>query len=149
MCMAYSARCECGQQEAGFNFHNEIMPPEVIGRLYCPACSRDIKFDPETMLADNGWIIQYDMDVARFSAHNLPVHHATSVTPGLLFDEGYATWRGVYPGDHLDNVRERAELVKLAKVDPRAYLEQLRTWANGRMERLQKEGWRKAVEQKV
>jgi hypothetical protein len=101
------------------------------------------------MVADNGWVIEYDMDVARFSAHKLPLPHAGDVSPEVLFDEGYATWRGIYPGDHEDNVRERAEIVKLAKSDPRGYLEKVRTWANGRMERLRQEGWRKAVEQKI
>ena len=71
---------------------------------------------------------------------------ADVVVPGLLFDEGYCTWRGIYPNDHIDSARERDELVKLAKTDPKRYFEELRTWGNKRMDRLAREGWRKAHE---
>lgn len=147
MCLEYSTRCACGSREASFTFHENIMPPEVINRLYCPVCSQDMSFDPGTMIKDNGWVVEYDMDIARFSAHKLPQPLKESVSPEMLFDEGYATWRGIYPGDHMDNARERTELAKLAKVDPRGYLEQMKTWAVRRMERLRQEGWRKASEQ--
>lgn len=146
MCMEYSMRCMCKSREASFNFREEIMPPEVISRVYCPECSREINFDPESMLADNGWVIEYDMDVARFSALKTPHLLKEDLTPAILFDEGYATWRGVYPGDHIDSAREREEIVALARTDPRAYLERIKSWGIKRMERLRQEGWRKANE---
>jgi hypothetical protein len=130
---------------AGFSFKNEIMSGEIINRLYCPVCSRDIKFDPGTMLADNGWIIEYDMEIARFQAQKIKAAQ-NEVTPHFIFDKGYCTWRGIYPSDHIDSVVEREEVVKLAKINPRKYLEELREWANRRMERLSREGWRKARE---
>jgi hypothetical protein len=135
--------CRCGKQSASFNFKEEIMPIEVVDRLYCPACSGDIKYDPESMLMDNGWVIEYDMDVARFSEQKL-AHR--KITPELLFDEGYCTWRGVSPTDHIDSVREREELVKLAKINPKKYLDEFRKWGIERMERLAHEGWRKAYD---
>ena len=58
-------RCKCGNQTAGLNFKDELVSAEVLGGLYCPACSGEVKYNPETMLIDNGWIIEYDMDVAR------------------------------------------------------------------------------------
>ena len=119
------------------------MPVEVVDRLYCPACSGDIKYDPESMLMDNGWVIEYDMDVARFMGGKLPY---AEITPELLFDDGYCTWRGVYPTDHIDSVTEREELVKLAKINPKKYLEEFKKWGLERMERLALEGWRKASE---
>ncbi|NOY64346.1 MAG: hypothetical protein GXO97_02950 [Nitrospirae bacterium] len=146
MCMEYSMKCMCNSREASFNFREEIMPPEVISRVYCPECSREISFDPDSMLADNGWVIEYDMDVARFSALKTPHLLKEELTPALLFDEGYATWRGVYPGDHIDSAREREEIVALARTDPRAYLERIKSWGIKRMERLRQEGWRKANE---
>jgi hypothetical protein len=141
MCVDHSMVCRCGKGSASFNMRDEIMPVEVIENLYCPGCSTDVRFDPETMLGDNGWIIQYDMDVAAFASHKLP---AVGVTPQYLFDEGYCTWRGVYPMDHIDSAREREELVSLAKIDRKKYLEEFRTWGVKRMERLAREGWRKA-----
>lgn len=150
MCMDFSMPCSCGKREASFHFNNDIMPPEVISRLYCPECSGDIAFDPEKMVQDNGWAIEYDMDVVRFSAHRLPRRHLpAALSPEMLFDEGYATWRGVYPGDHEDNVRERSEIIKLAKTDPRGYLEKIRSWSTQRMNRLKEEGWRKANEERI
>jgi hypothetical protein len=119
------------------------MPAEIINKLYCPDCSANIKYNPETMLIDNQWIIEYDMDVARFMGHKMP---SGEITPALLFDDGYCTWRGVYPADHIDSVREREGLVKLAKINPKKYLEEFRKWGVERMERLAHEGWRKARE---
>ncbi|MCL4476674.1 MAG: hypothetical protein M1508_10680 [Nitrospirae bacterium] len=143
--MAYEMNCSCGNGLAGFNFRDEIMTGEVISRLYCPQCSRDIKFDQETMVADNGWVIEYDMDIARFQAQKIKAD-ALNITPDFIFDESYCTWRGIYPTDHIDSVVERTEIMKLAKINPRKYLEELKEWANTRMERLSKEGWRKANE---
>jgi hypothetical protein len=96
------------------------------------------------MLADNGWIIEFDMEIARFLLQKeIP---ADWVTPAFIFDEGYCTWRGVTPSDHIDSVRERNELLKLAQTDRKRYFEEIRNWSNGRMERLAREGWRKAHE---
>ena len=143
MCIDHKMTCKCGIHSASFNFKDEVMPVEVIDNLYCPACSGDIKYNSETMLADNGWIIEYDMDVARFMGGKLP---HVPITPEFIFDEGYCTWRGVYPADHIDSVREREELVKLAKINPKKYLEEFKKWGSTRMERLADEGWRKASE---
>lgn len=145
MCMAHEVTCVCGNGYAGFDFRDEIMTGEVIRRLYCPYCSRDIRFDHKSMLYDNGWIIEYDMDIARFQAQRLN-NITEELTPELIFDRGYCTWRGIYPTDHIDSTIERAEIAKLAKIDPRRYLKEIKEWANTRMERLAKEGWRKASE---
>ena len=145
MCVAYEINCSCGNGMAGFNFKDEIMAGEVINRLYCPQCSKDIKFNPETMIADNDWIIEYDMDIARFQAQKIKTG-GLNITPEFIFDEGYCTWRGMYPADHIDSTIERAEIVRLAKTDLKKYLEEIKGWANKRMERLAREGWRKANE---
>lgn len=144
MCMEFKIRCTCGARDASFHFQDNILPTEAVERLYCPTCSSDVKLDPARMVADNGWIIEYDMEVVGFSAPKLPADLRDRLTPATVFDRGYATWRGVYPGDHIDSVREREEIVKLAKVDPKEYMNRIKTWANDRMERLASEGWRKA-----
>ena len=141
MCVDHSVVCKCGNGSAGFNFKDEVMPPEIVNRLYCPKCSGETSFIPETMLSDNGWIIEYNMEIARFMGQKI---RKAAITPEFLFDEGYCTWRGVYPADHIDSVSERAELVRLAKVNPRKYLEEFKRWGIERMDRLAQEGWRKA-----
>lgn len=144
MCMLYEAGCSCGASLAGFNFKDDVMSDAVISRLYCPKCSADIRFNPDTMLADNGWVIEYDMDIAKFQAQK--IKGLTAITPEFIFDEGYCTWRGFYPTDHIDSTVERSEISKTAKTDPKKYLEDIKGWATGRMEKLSKEGWRKANE---
>jgi hypothetical protein len=119
------------------------MPVEIVNRLYCPECSVDITYDPGIMIYDNGWIIEYDMDIAGVMGQNLP---SGEITPAFIFDEGFCTWRGIYPSDHIDSVREREEIVKLAKTDPKRYFREIKEWGLRRMERLAADGWRKANE---
>jgi hypothetical protein len=144
--MDHSIMCKCGTREASFNFKNEIMPTQTIEELYCPVCSQGAPFNPEAMIRDNGWVIRYDMDIARLYSSKLPASDREKLSPELLFDEGYITWRGVYPGDHIDSAREREELATLAKVNPKKYFEEMRSWAISRMTKLKNEGWRKAYE---
>ncbi|HYA86626.1 MAG TPA: hypothetical protein VEI57_06155 [Nitrospirota bacterium] len=144
MCVDYSLNCSCGKTHASFNFRDEVLPFNVVTKLYCPACSREVTLNPATMVADNGWVIEYDMEVARFMMQKkAPV---STVKPEFLFDEGYCTWRGMTPTDHIDSVKERAVLVQIAKSDPKRYFEEIKSWGNNRMERLAREGWRKAIE---
>ena len=144
MCQDYKKMCKCGHHNASLNFRDDILPEEVAANLYCPQCSRDIALDPATMLSDNGWVLEYDMDIAGFMKQKLSA--SAELTPEFLFDEGYCTWRGVYPNDHIDSAREREELLKLAKTDRKKYFEEFKSWGVRRMERLAQEGWRKAHE---
>jgi hypothetical protein len=141
MCMAHEMKCSCGGRSASFHFKDNVMSGGVVRELYCPSCSRGVTVDPAAMVTDNGWIIRYDMEAARFMGEK---RIGTGITPDLLFDHGYCTWNGVYPGDTVDSVREREKIIALAKTDPREYFRQLRSWAVERSERLKHEGWRKA-----
>ncbi len=142
MCTDYKKTCVCGSRSASFIFKDDVMPTEVIERIYCPDCSTGIANRREGVINDNGWVIEFDMEIAKFAGRKLPV---PDITPEYLFDRGYCTWRGVYPMDHADSAREREELVKLSRVDPRRYLEEIKKWGIERMERLAREGWRKAM----
>ncbi len=146
MCMDHTLVCKCTKTHVSINFKNELMPPETLKAIYCPKCSGDVDINPETMISDNGWVLEYDMDVANFSSHKLPSEHSGNISPDLLFHEDYCSWRGLYPGDHIDNVKEREEILALAKTDPIRYLDEIKNWSTKRMERLQQEGWRKAHE---
>lgn len=146
MCVDHKVKCCCGNNTASFNFKPGAMPVEVIRRLYCPECSKEAAYDSTTMINDNGWIIEFDMDIARFMGRNLPIEE---ITPNFLFDEGYCTWRGIYPTDYKDSIREREEIIKLAKTDPKRYFREIRGWGIKRMERLAAEGWRKANEREA
>ncbi len=144
MCMEVKKRCYCGEKEASFNLKDNIMMPEVISDLYCPKCSKEIKVDTTTMLYDNGWLIKYDMILAKSLAENKLKMSKEEVNPAFLFDQGYATWQGTYPGELDDIVEEKQEIVAIMKQDPKLYFQKIKEWANDRMERLKEEGWRKA-----
>ncbi|MDA8170261.1 MAG: hypothetical protein M0Z48_00330 [Nitrospiraceae bacterium] len=145
MCVDHKIICRCGRAAASFNLRDEIMPVEVIRGLYCPGCSVGIALDPGSMIADNGWVIDYDMDIAGFASlnrvANLP---ASGVTAEFLFDEGYCTWKGLYPGDAEDSAREKAELLELSRQDRLKYIREFRRWTLDRIARLAGMGWRKA-----
>ncbi len=144
MCVEHKIACTCGTNSASFHSRDSILPVEVVQRLFCPACSTGVAFDPETMISDNGWVIEYNMDIARFMMQKIA--GADSISPAFLFDEGYCTWKGVYPTDLIDSVKEREELLKLAKTDRKKYFDEFKSWGVKRMERLAQEGWRKAHE---
>jgi len=122
---------------------DEILGPEVINGLYCPECSLEADLDPETMLSDNGWVIVYDMEVASFRSGKMTQAPST-LTPEYLFDEGYCTWAGYCPGDLKAAAEEKAEIVKMMKIDPRAYVKAITDWGKKRAEKLSALGWRKA-----
>lgn len=145
MCIDHKIICKCGQAAASFNLKEEIMPVEVIRGLYCPTCSGSAAFDPQTMIADNGWVIDYDLEIARFASLGSPVKiPASLITPEFIFDEGFCTWKGIYPGDAEDSARGKAELLKLSREDRLKYIRAFKTWTLDRMERLADTGWRKA-----
>ncbi len=144
MCVAHQITCTCGKNSASIHSRDSLLPADVVQRLFCPACSGRVAVDPATMVSDNGWIIEYNMDMARFMMQK--VSPAGTISPEFIFDEGWCTWNGVYPNDNVDSARERQELVKLAQTDRRKYFEEFKNWGVNRMERLAREGWRKAHE---
>ena len=143
MCMSHRVTCRCGERSADLTMRDGIVGPEVVRELYCPECARDRAFDAAAMLEDNGWWIVYDMDVAESRANMMP-RGSGRLTPEFLFDEGYCTWVGYCPGDMARAADEKAEIVKLMKVDPKAYVKAFTSWARNRVVRLSDEGWRKA-----
>ncbi len=144
MCLEVRKQCQCGRENAQFHMRDNILGEEVIAALYCPQCSEQIDFDPECMISDNGWVIEYDMDLARFMTAAKLMIPADRVRPEYLFDSGYACWLEMYPGEKEDILEQRAEIMELQKSDPNRYLREISSWNIARIERLKAEGWRKA-----
>ncbi len=48
--------------------------------------------------------------------------------------------------EFLEKIKEREEIVALARTDPKEYIRKIKSWGIERMERLRQEGWRKANE---
>lgn len=144
MCVEVKRTCQCGAREASFHLRDNIMAPEVVDRLYCPTCSTEVTLDNGNMVADNGWFIEYDMDMARmFAITKLQIDPA-AVDPEFVFDNGYATWREMYPGETEDIADERWQIISRKSEDPQRYLREINDWAVNRIQRLKEAGWRKA-----
>ncbi len=142
MCMMESRRCSCGQRAAYLNFRDNLLPPEILVTLYCPECSLQADFNPETMVADCGWVMEYDMEGAQafFSKRGLSL----ALSPEIIFDEGYLTWQGFSPGDHEIRAELHQRLAPLIKEDMNQYLQSLKTEWLAHVDRLKAAGWRRA-----
>ena len=68
MCIEVRKTCECGKHNAQFHLRDNIMSEEVLVSLHCPECAEKAKVDEGTMINDNNWIIEYDMELAQFLA---------------------------------------------------------------------------------
>ena len=144
MCVEIRKQCECGSKEVQFHMRDNIMSSEVIDRLYCPSCSAKAEMDNETMLDDNGWIIEYDMDLARMYAISKLSMDPAGVNPEFIFDAGYVAWREMYPGETADIAGEREQIISTMKENPKRYLEEIKAWSINRINQLKEAGWRKA-----
>jgi len=145
MCLEVRKTCKCGSKSAQFHLRDNVMSQEVLVEVYCPKCSGEVELNAETMLMDNGWIIEYDMDLAKFLAVSKLMVDPESVRPGFVFDGGYACWQEMYPGEQQDVLEERKEILALQKQDPSRYLKEISSWNIARIERLKADGWRKAM----
>ena len=134
--------CTCGKKIVGLSI-DCIIPEEVITAIYCPEESKNVTFNEKTMVRDNGWIIEYDMEIARFYAEHAHKDPAR-ITPESLFMDGLASWTGTTPTDQVDLPKERDRIIRLRDQDQKRYMDEFRLWANNRVERLRKEGWKKA-----
>ncbi len=144
MCQNHVIQCECKRSRANFMNLRDLLPPQILSHLYCPQCSDRVTFNPETMVKDNGWILEFDMEAARvfLMSEGVP---GKAITPDFIFDQGYFTWNGFTPTEIEDRMKEREEIMKLAKVDRRKFMEELKSWGINRMERFKSEGWRKTA----
>ena len=143
MCKSDNKTCKCGAQTAVLHFGNNVLPENIVSELYCPNCSGAIEFDARSMVEDNGWVIDFEIEGARIFAHEFPAE-PEAVTPDYIFDNGFCTWVGYTPTDQHDSYKEKEEIIKLAKSDPRRYFNEMRDWSNDRVKKLADAGWRKA-----
>jgi len=144
MCIDVRKTCDCGGHTVQFHLRDNIMMPQVIVSLFCPSCQGDCSFDSATMLCDNDWIIEYDMELARgLLAKKLQID-LDDVAPEFIFDEGYACWQEMYPGEKEDIMEDRGKIIELLQQDRNLYLQAMQDWNIERIEGLKSAGWRKA-----
>ena len=144
MCIDVRKTCECGSNTIQFHLRDNIMAPQVISRLFCPSCpGGNDAFDHESMLSDNDWIIEYDMDMARTLLLKKLQVEPEEVGPEFIFDKGYACWQEMYPGEQKDIKEDRQKIIELLQQDRNVYLHAMQNWNIERIERLRSAGWRK------
>ena len=144
MCVEIKMVCKCGKEEASIHFRDGILPPQAVEEILCPSCSGRSGFDPSRMLSDKGWVIVYDMELARHALSEKALLPPEELTPQLIFDRGWATWTETYPGEHLEIQREKEEILSLLKEDPKRYLQEIQAFAIRHAKRAKEAGWRKA-----
>ena len=94
------------------------------------------------MLADCGWVLEYDVD--RAQAYFTTGVSGAKPTPAFIFDAGYLSWQGLAPGDQEVNTRLHQRLAPLIEQDLALYLQSLRSEWVAHAARLKAAGWRKA-----
>ena len=145
MCVSVHKRCQCGAHTIQFHLRDNILTGDTICRLFCPNCPGSEAFNPETMLNDNGWIIEYDIQLARMQAATNLALASDTVDPPFIFDCGYAAWLEMYPGEKADIQEEKCRIMEPAKENPKQYLQEIQAWNIDRINRLKQQGWRKAL----
>lgn len=142
MCMNQRRFCECGGNATYLSFRDNLLPPEILLNLYCPHCRHLAVWDQATMLADCGWLLEYDLDRAQayFDLRGLKQR----ATPDFLFDEGYLSWQGLAPGDEEVNRQLHYRLEPLVRQDYILYLKTLKEEWTAYVAGLKAAGWRKA-----
>lgn len=121
---------------------DNILPGEILINLYCPECRDLVAWDPEYMAEDNGWILEYDMDGARFLMWQRGI--TREITPDFLLEEGYLSWNGLAPHDLEERKRLHAELAPLLRQDRLQYINALKRTMLEHVAALKAAGWRKA-----
>ena len=144
MCLAVFKKCECGDKTVQFHLRDNLMQPEVLTRLFCPSCPGDNAFDETNMIADNGWVIEYDMILAKGTVARQNFIDPEEVTPEYIFDKGFCAWLETYPGEQQDIKEEKEKLLELQKIDQQRYLREIISWNINRLKDLKADGWRKA-----
>jgi hypothetical protein len=142
MCYSFKKTCRCGQRTADIFFGNMVLNEAAVAGLFCPACSQAVAAGENTLVRDNGWVLELDMAVVRQHAPSMGAA-PDEITAAWTFDAGYVTWVGITPDDTRTRDEERAALQKLAKTDLLAYYEAMKTWGRDREARFAREGWRK------
>ena len=65
MCMNQRRFCECGHNSALLSFRDNLLPPEILLKLYCPRGASPAVWDEAARLADCGRVLEYDVDRAQ------------------------------------------------------------------------------------
>jgi hypothetical protein len=142
MCLNQRRYCHCRRNSAFLIFRDNLLPPEILVNLYCPACRHLAVGDGATRLEDCGWVLEYDVDRAQSYFNLRGVQGAA--TPQFIFDEGYLSWQGLAPGDEEVNRRLHQRLAPLIEEDLTRYLKTLKEEWVEHAAALKAAGWRKA-----
>jgi len=142
MCLHQKRACACNRNKAYLFHRDNILPERVVINLYCPECGNCSNRDESTTLEDVSWLIEYDIEVARFYLNLKGID--SPVTPEFIFDEGYCSWYGMSPNDLEENARIHQELRPLQKKDKLLYFNELKRIRLAQFAQLKKAGWRKA-----
>jgi hypothetical protein len=141
MCLQQRRLCRCGRNAAFLSFRDNILFPEILVNLFCPECRDLPAWNGETMVADCGWVLEYNLPRA---GNLLRQRGIKGHTPEFLFNEGYLSWLGLSPVDHEVSVQLHRRLEPLIERDLKLYLKTLKAEWLAHVAVLKAAGWRKA-----
>lgn len=142
MCLSLKRTCVCGQNQAYLMHRDNVLPAEILVNLFCPQCRDRAAWDATTMIEDGGWILEYDLEMARLFFWNKGIKQP--ITPEFLFDEGYCSWHGLTPGDLDESARLHRQLAPVLEQDRLLYIQRIKELWLGHVAQLKAAGWRKA-----
>ena len=143
MCQSYKRRCACGERTSELFFGRNVLNESAVLEVYCPKCAGRVDAAPESLVHDNGWVLQLDPDIYQSMAKHMALE-ADSITAEQVFSGDFVTWVGFAPEDSLWRAQEQEAIANETKGDRKAHFLALREWAQQREARLADEGWRKA-----
>ena len=123
---------------------DNILPLEVVRRIWCPDCSRLVTYEAERMIKDNEWIIEYRMNMAKNILAGKLGDSRDSIDPYFLFDHGYSSWNGFTPYEMEESLKERTEIRAKCGSNTLDFTKRMRSWGLERVRVLGEQGWRKA-----
>ncbi len=144
MCTNLRLYCTCRKHSANIMNRDNILPTEVIRKMWCPECSGIAAFEPDRMVKDNGWMIEYRMDMARNILAGKFGDSRSEISPEFLFDEGYSSWNGFTPTELEESLAERSAIRKECGSNMLVFMTKITSWGKDRVKTLSDRGWRKA-----
>ena len=144
MCLNLRITCSCGKRCANIMNRGNILPREVVRNLWCPDCAGEAVYEQERMIEDNGWIVEFRMDLARNILAGKFGDDRHDLDPAFLFDNGYSSWNGFTPTDLEDSLKERDAIRRQYNKDILQFMARIKEWGLARVRTLSDQGWRKA-----
>lgn len=88
MKISKTVTCACGRNHLALNFQDG-MPTEVVDNAFCPVCREKGINNGRSFPIPGGWLLHFDLEVARMFAMARLRINPSLVNPGFILDGRY------------------------------------------------------------